>query len=306
MNWREANAEDLIDCLHIEPRAWGDEIVGRERALDAWRMLAGSLVCNSAVVEIGGSKRKKVGFGLSVFVTREFADKELERPRPGINSRIVASVVKGKPVVCAEKTLCEEGRALDVVIMSCNYRYDAMNAEEAMRVQLALPAAFAERHIGYRLNRILVETVSERQRCVHQSSGVWRLVAEYPECERALLMMTRAEAVAMPGSVVGPLFDYREPVLGLRYVEKQLLAEALKGGTDKELAASLNLSLPTVKKRWASLFDRIAEMRPELLPEGELRESQESRGPQKRHRILAYVRTHPEEVRPFRWRMSAT
>lgn len=107
----------------------------------------------------------------------------------------------------------------------------------------------------------------------------------------------------MPGSVVGPLFDYREPMLRLRYAEKQLLAEALKGGTDKELAASLNLSLPTVKKRWASLFDRVAEMCPVLLPNTETRESPESRGPQKRHRILAYVRAHPEELRPFRWRM---
>ena len=33
MDWREASAEDLMECLAIEPRVWGDEIVGRERAL---------------------------------------------------------------------------------------------------------------------------------------------------------------------------------------------------------------------------------------------------------------------------------
>jgi len=76
----------------------------------------------------------------------------------------------------------------------------------------------------------------------------------------------------------------------------------MNGDTDHELAARMNLSFAAVKKRWASLFDRIAGIRPDLLPNAEHREGQESRGPQKRHRILAYVRSHPEEVRPFRWR----
>lgn len=304
MEWREVGAEELVECLAIEPRVWGDEIVDRQRALEAWKTLTRSLACNSAVVETGGAKRKKIAFGCSVFVTPEFMDRELESPRPGINGRILASAVGGEPVVLEESSLCESDEALDVVVMSCNYLYDAMNAEETMQAEMALPAAFAEAHLGYRLNRILVETVTERQRRVHESSGVWRSVKEYPECGRALLLLSRAEALAVSGSVAGPMFDYHEPVLRLRPAEKQLLAEALKGGTDKELAVKLNLSLPTVKKRWASLFDRIAEVRPDLLPEDERREPAESRGPQKRHRILAYVRTHPEEVRPYRWRMT--
>lgn len=305
MNWREVCAEDLMECLAIEPRVCGDEIVGRERALEIWKALARSLACNSAVVETGGARRKKVGFGCSVFVTREFMDRELENPRPGINSRILESVVRGESAVLEESDLCGSSHGLDVVIMCCNYRYDAMNAEETMQAEMMLPGAFAEAHMGYRLNRILVETVTERQRQVHESAGVWRRVAEYPEPGRAWLLLTQEEALAVSGSVAGPMFDYHEPVLGLRPTEKELLAEALKSGTDKELAAKLNLSLPTVKKRWASLFERIAEVRPELLPDGERRDSQESRGPQKRHKVLAYVRAHPEEVRPYRWRMTA-
>ena len=304
MDWREVDAEDLVECLEIEPRVRGDEIVGHERALDIWKKLTRSLACNSAVVETDGSVRKKVAFGCSVFVTPQFMDKELDDPRPGINGRILASAVRGEHAVRAESSLCVPNDAVDVVIMSCNYRYAAMNAEETRQAEMALPTAFAEAHIGYRLNRILVETVSERQRQVHESAGVWRRVMEYPEGERTWLLLTQADALAVSGSVAGPMFDYHEPVLGLRPTEKQLLAEALKGGTDKELAAQLNLSVPTVKKRWASLFDRVAEARPELLPDGEPRESVESRGPQKRHRILAYVRAHPEEVRPYRWRMT--
>jgi hypothetical protein len=304
MEWREANAEDLVECLAIEPRMWGDEIVGRERALEVWRSLTRSLACNSAVVETGGSKKKRVAFGFSVFVTPEFMDGELQNPWPGINGRILESAVRGEPVVRAESSLCGSNDALDVVVMSCNYRYDGMTSEEAMQAEMALPMAFAEAHLGYRLNRIVVETITERQRRVHESSGVWRMVAEYRGGERALLLLTAKHALSVSGSVAGPMFDYHEPVLRLRDSEKRLLAEALKGGTHRELAAKLNLSLPTVKKRWASLFEAIAEVRPDLLPNGERRESVESRGPQKRHRILAYVRAHPEEVRPYRWRMT--
>jgi hypothetical protein len=90
-----------VECLEIESRAWGDEIVGRERALEVWKTLTRSLACNSAVVESGGSK-KKIAFGFSVFVTPEFMDAELENPRPGINGRILASVAVGEPVVRAE------------------------------------------------------------------------------------------------------------------------------------------------------------------------------------------------------------
>ncbi len=304
MDWRAICAEDLVDCLEIEPRVWGDEILGRTRALESWKTLTQSLACNSAVVETGGAKKKKIGFGFSVFVTPEFMNRELESPRPGINGRILTSVVWGEPAVRAESRLCDSNDPLDVVIMSCNYRYDSMNADETMQAEMTLPAAFAESHLGYRLNRILVETVTERQRRVHESSGVWRPIRDFPECGHTWLQLTREEALGVSGSVAGPMFDYHEPVLGLRSTEKELLAEALKWGTDKELAAKLNLSLPTVKKRWASVFERVAAARPELLPDGERKQSAEIRGPQKRHRIMAYVRAHPEEVRPYRWRMT--
>ena len=156
MDWREVSAEELVECLEIEPRVWGDEIVGRERALKAWRTLTRSLACNSAVLEANGSQRRKIAFGCSVFVTPGFADGELESPRPGINSRIVASVVRGEPVLRAESSLCDSNAALDVVILSCNYRYEVMNSEETVQAEMALPTAFAEAHIGYKLNRILV------------------------------------------------------------------------------------------------------------------------------------------------------
>lgn len=303
MDWREVGPEDLVEGLDIEPSMWGDEIVGRRRALQAWQKMARSLASNSAVVETDEPK-KKIGFGFSVFVTREFADEELENPRPGMNSRIVASVLTDRPVVRSETSLSQTDEALDLAIMGGHLKYEQLSAEEAIQAELLLPMSFGEVHLGYRLNRIIIETLTVRHRQMLESSGVWKKVVDYPAYNRSLMMLTSRSAYSVSGSVAGRLFDYHTPVLGLRQTEKQLLAEALNGRTDNELAAKLNLSLPTVKKRWASVFDRVAETRPDLLPDGGPRESQENRGPQKRHRILAYVRAHPEEVRPYRWRMT--
>ena len=105
----------------------------------------------------------------------------------------------------------------------------------------------------------------------------------------------------MIGSLAASLFQFREPVLGLSDTDKHLLAEALDGGTDGELAARINLSPSSIKKRWRSVFERIADVRPDLLPDADDKGWDEARGPQKRHHILAYVRSHPEELRPFRW-----
>lgn len=305
MDWREINAADLTECLPLEPRVWGDEIVGREEALRVWKQWTRSLAFNSAVVELKDPqlKERKVAFGASLFIDSEFMDGELKNPQPRLNSRIVANEASGRRVAVPEARFSETGstKALDVVILTCNYRYDAMSPEQTIEAEMMLPAIFGESHTGYRLNRILVETVSERQRRVHVSGGVWKAVAEFPECERTWLMLTEKEAHSVSGSIAAALFRYEEPVLRLRDTEKQLLAEAMNGETDAELATKMNLSLATIKKRWASLFDRVAEIRPELLPDAESRDWKESRGPQKRHRILAYVREHPEEVRPFRW-----
>jgi DNA-binding CsgD family transcriptional regulator len=305
MNWREVQESDLPECLSIEPRVWGDEIVGKECALPVWKKWTQSLSFNSAIIETSGphSLNQKVAFGSSIFVTPEFATQELQNPKPGLNSRLIASVVAGKSVVLPEANLsgARNGAPLDVVILSCNYLYDAITPEQTIQAEMILPVTFAQAHVGYRLNRILSETVSESQYRAHDSSGVWRTVTRYSDSGHALIVLTEKEAFATSGSVAAPLFQYREPVLHLRDTEKQLLAEAINGETDQELAARMSLSLPSIKKRWASLFDKIADTRPDLLPDAGQRGLHEIGGPQKRHRILAYVRSHPEELRPFRW-----
>jgi hypothetical protein len=43
MFWRALHEDDLPVCLDIDPRHAGDELVGKARALDAWKILVPSL-----------------------------------------------------------------------------------------------------------------------------------------------------------------------------------------------------------------------------------------------------------------------
>jgi hypothetical protein len=101
------------------------------------------------------------------------------------------------------------------------------------------------------------------------------------------------------GSWVGALFDYHPPMLGFSRREQRLLSCAIQGATDEHLAENLGTSLPAVKKTWASIYRRVEDHLPGLMPESvESGTPAGVRGKEKRRRLLAYVREHLEEWRP--------
>jgi hypothetical protein len=126
------------------------------------------------------------------------------------------------------------------------------------------------------------------------------VLREFPESESALLVFSRERALEIPYSAAAAMFYYRDPILGFNRGNQQLLLAALKGATDPELALKLGVSVTAVKKRWLSIFTKFEKVKPEFLG---LSASQpvidSKRGLQKRHRVLSYVRAHPEELRPY-------
>lgn len=100
-------------------------------------------------------------------------------------------------------------------------------------------------------------------------------------------------------SWVGTLFDYQPPRFGFSRSEQRLLHAALAGesGTDNELAESLGVSLPTIKKMWLSIYRRVNDRQPEAIRDCVPVDAAE-RGKEKRRHLLVYLREHPEELRP--------
>jgi hypothetical protein len=84
--------------------------------------------------------------------------------------------------------------------------------------------------------------------------------------------------------------------------DQELLLAALEGLTDEELCAKLSLSLTAIKKRWISIFERTIHTHPDLFPAVDRQNNGQKRSRQKRHHVLAYMRAHPEELRPIEFR----
>jgi hypothetical protein len=301
---RDVCAEDLLECLSINPGRIGDDLVGRARAIEIWKSLINSRSFTSAVIQADSSiaSRRIVGFGASAFVQQGFVDEELSRPRPGLNARVFASIDSGKSVVLSERELraANTTGGLDSLILYGSWRHDVLSFEGVHEVCSCLGFSYVENHRGYRLNRLFGETVGNEERIALDASRVWRAVRHLDEPGRepwSLWIITKEDSLAVKANIINPLFIHKEPVLELRDADQQLLLAAMNGLTDGELSLKLGLTVNAVKKRWISIFDRTIEARPALFPAISLNDGQK-RGRQKRHHVLAYVRAHMEELRP--------
>jgi hypothetical protein len=303
MYWRPISEADLSKCLEIQPECLGDQTVGRTTALRIWRALLDNPAFKASVIEserpIAG--HKIVACGMGVFVTRSFADQEIRNPRPGLNSRIIAGIAAEQSVVLSRTQIAagNAGEGVDFVNMYGTWRDGIMNTDQLAEAQALLGTSFVEHFAGYRFNRVLKEAIGHSRIALARATGTYRLVAEFQESDSALAVVTRESALAAPYSVAATMYRYQAPVLRLRPAEQKLLTAALSGRTDAELSSDLGLSVEAIKKRWMSIFDRIDEFKPEILSRDEA--ETDGRGPQKRHRVVAYIRTHPEELRPFSW-----
>ena len=100
-------------------------------------------------------------------------------------------------------------------------------------------------------------------------------------------------------SWVSRLFDYHPPILGFNHSEQRVLTSSLAGATDEQLSSTLGISVPAIKKTWASIYRRVADHLPELVRDVSQSDvGGASRGREKRRELLAYLREHPEELRP--------
>jgi len=303
MNWRPISESDLSECLDIQPACLGDQIAGRRTALRVWKSLLDHPSFHANVIEtdrpIAG--HKIVACGMGVFVTKAFADREIKDPRSGLNSRIIAGIASGESVVLSRNQIGagNAGEGLDFVNMYGTWRDGIMNARQLAEAQALLGSSFVEHFAGYRFNRVLKEAIGHSRIALARATGTYRVVAEFPESESALAVATPESVSAAPYSVAAALYRYQPPVLRLRPAEQRLLAAALVGKTDAELSADLGLSIEAIKKRWISIFERVEQFRPGILSTSGA--DSDGRGPQKRHRVVAYIRTHPEELRPFSW-----
>jgi len=311
-SWRKTQASDLAKCLQLHPAKNGAEIVGHARAIKAWKqLLEMSHATRSAVVEMRDKDRVEVvGFGFGSFVKKSFAEDEIRNPRPGLNSRIIESVVRGKSVIAtfAEVRDANTRGDLQQAVLENSWKNDSLTASQVEEVRVLLGLAYGELFAGYHFSRIFTEMVdvldlwnASGHQYLHVVSRFEEFRRATPETkwnpDRALLQVTSDSMRDHPHSIAAALFQrHLRPQFGFTQREQEVLGLALEGADDLAIAKSLFVTLPAIKHRWSSIFECVSSLRPDLCP----LDGDGTRGVQKRSRILAYIRNHPEELRPFK------
>ncbi len=317
MQHRPTRAEDLSACLALIPEAPLFDAAARPSLLRLWREVLTRRCAESAVIcdEKRPPGSQIVGFGLSVFVTEEFAHEAKTRLPPYIDKHVLDRWAWGCSPLLDLDAIREanSGAGLHLLIMHHGVMEDSLTPEEVSHARILLFDAFRAYHRGYRLKDFIDEVYGENQLERYTARGP-RLLTDYETFFRSgavppvppgrhpyLIGTTREEALAREGTYTFEVFSYVPPRFRFTPEEQELLHHALLGRTDAELGHPLHAALATVKKRWASIYDRVASIDPELLlGTADAVPSEGRRGPEKRRRLLGYLRQHPEELRPVK------
>jgi DNA-binding CsgD family transcriptional regulator len=318
---RPMRPKDVRECVEIVA---ADPITGPRYGKSiadlapAWlRLLRSNGFSGSAVfeeVEEGAvrPRPRMLGVGLGVFVSDDFLRELKTPPFFWIGPELAKRVMRGNSPVLSEKQVSEANSrvGLNIVMWHVCLREEDVKRPE---VGAELMASMFDNHRGYLLKELVGQAdSSEHLEGMRNTGGhLFRPeVGDYGSFDGADLSeillephvtgLTREIAQRELGSWIGYLFLYQPPRFGFSRSEQRLLLAALAGGTDEELGVELGVSLSTAKKLWRSIYRRVAARDPELIPDDSQAEGESSkRGRSKKQRLMAYLREHIQELRPF-------
>jgi hypothetical protein len=316
ITYRPMRPKDVKQCVEIVaadpivgPR-YG-KAIGNLRAV--WLELLGSEALRAIVLEhsFKASGVEIVGVGASAFVSEDFF-RELKTPPffwagPEITKRVVCGA---SPLLTNKQVRHGNSNAgLNLIVWEGVVRASYYTEPE---VHHSMLAGFLEMHRGFHLKELLGHGTNVvgleatfRMGNLLLSSVDGTYIDHMEKTPQELLSVphfigiSRELALSRLGTWIGSLFIYEPPRLGFRPSEQRLLLAALRGGRDEDLAHELGLSLSAVKKRWLSIYERVAACDSRIIPVADSgHDGASERGKGKKQLLLAYLRQHPGELRP--------
>jgi DNA-binding CsgD family transcriptional regulator len=307
---RPVGAHDIDACLALLRHRAAYPASSMPLIARAWRVLMdeGALIASVVEGALNGGPRRVLSFGASVVVRPEWATAAIQAREPRLALRTIRAELHGQTPILRPH---EIDRAPALTVLVLHYGEDrSLSSPAAAAVRYRTFGAFLDAHRGLPIDCVIQEFWDELDpefilngwgRVLNDYGDYWQGVAPGARSAQRpyLIGLTRRDVEDNPGNIAGPLFVYVPPRLGLSQGEQRLLQRALAGRTDIELAHELGVALSTVKSRWRSIYDRVGRELPELTsaPAGAAR-PRLARGREKRRRLLAYLRDHPEELRP--------
>ena len=313
------SVRDLAECYALH-KSLGLPYTKRSWRIlpEMWRtLLSKGAMQFCLVVNRGNSAGPRiVSFSAVLFVTDEFCSTARAKLRPYVGAELAGQYPSRQLPVLNRKEVARANADDGLNVMMCfeGWAHDSLLPEQLLAVRAKQSEALHLVLGGYRVKEFLANPIGANtvQWMLDAGARLRRDYSNYfrkhhlrkPESSQwpCLLGLTKEEAVAHPGSNLSALFIYTPPRFHFTRSQRVLLRQALMGETCEQVATSLLVSPWTVKKRWRAIYDRVADIDPDLLPpEIAYGPHASSRGTERRRPLLTYLRQHFEELRPFEW-----
>jgi len=315
---RPMQATDVAECVEIvaanpilRPR-YGNALAGLEKT---WLLLLGRYAFTAEVFEeaLEGGATRMVGAGVSAFLSDSFVREMKTPPLRWIGPAIVERVLEGGTAVLSDAEVARANARGGLNLFGWHAATSVADAKRPDVLNFTF-TRFIRLHRGFLIKELLGQADGpEVLQSMRNSGGCFynpalqTFVPAMPGtieemCRRPhLIGSTRELALAGTWLAGSALFEYQAPRFFFSRSEQRLLHAAAEGSTDIELAQHLDVSASSVRRCWLSIYARVAARAPEVLGEATRSESgSAARGKGKKHRLLAYVRDHPEELRPLK------
>jgi hypothetical protein len=311
MRCRPSTAGDFKNWLqHSTVRSRYGPLFGQLPGI--WASLLSKEEAISSVIEdLDAPKNDRLlCLGLTVFLSDEFARQAKISPLFWIGPELVRRIEKDESPIL-DSAAIRRGNSCDglnLFVWEIDIRPVPKN--EFLAIATDISNQFFKQHAGFKIKDVMAQHPFGPVLRAGFQVGGWlfhdgkRDYAPLPRAEEVeaaglpfILGSNRELARKFPGSWISTLFDYREPRIFFAPSEQTLLLCALEEHTDDHIGRELAISSSAVKKCWQSIYARVSLRLPELLPEDG--HNGGGRGTEKKRRLLAYVRTHPEELRPL-------
>ncbi len=245
----------------------------------------------------------ELGLMLGVFIEDEVFDDLVDSPTPDVLRHLLRISHQGrKPFVLPEEIgERNAGTGLNMLICYVGWDCDPQSGHPDLALRSFVCNSFADREGGHKLQWIAGEIEGAELQELAKKSGcrvlngyeAWNgeRPSKYPP---ALLGLERKAALETENYWLGRLFSYFPPRFFFTEPQRQILLLAREGYTDAEIATMVGAKSDAVKKRWVSIYQRVSEVFPQILPN----HGATGRGAEKRRALIAHLRDRPEELRP--------
>jgi DNA-binding CsgD family transcriptional regulator len=242
-----------------------------------------------------------MGFGLSGFVRGADVNEQVQAGQSLVAHHLYAES-QSERVYLDSVNRGQAQRNDDLHLVVVTYQQETVDVQDPLAVEMAHAGhtAFRLMHEGYALQAVWQEgsPSDAAWMCAggflvkHQEAGT-------PAQPRWLFGTLREDVpTPWPNHTLSYVLHRRERRLGLSPAQCRVAELALWNLDDDEVAHQLAISPATVRRHWRAIFDRLDANEAFMIEAVRSATVEGRRGPERRRKVLNYLQSHLQEVRP--------